>query len=303
MAGQTLRNFEVILVDNGSTDCSAAYVREYYPWVRIVDLPENTGFAGGNNRGLKMAEGEFIVTLNNDTKADPRFLEELLQPALQDSGIGMVAAKMLNFFDPGRIDSVGVKAANNGMGYNIGVGERDAGQYDTPTQLFGPCAGAALYRRTMLDQVGFFDPDFFAYYEDLDLAWRGRLAGWSCVTAPQAVVHHIHSATSGRMSAFTVYHVQRNKWYTILKNWPFSLLLKSFPKILVYDVAAIILAVLRGKGGAALRARLEVIRNLRTLLHKRQEVQQMTKLTSVEVAALFAPAAQSIETFSRKMRE
>jgi GT2 family glycosyltransferase len=155
----------------------------------------------------------------------------------------------------------------------------------------------------MLDQVGFFDPDFFAYYEDLELAWRGRLAGWSCVTAPQAVAHHIHSATSGRMSAFTVYHVQRNKWYTILKNWPFSLLLKNFPKILVYDVAAIILAVLRGKGGAALRARVEVIRNLRTLLHKRQEVQQMTKLTSVEVAALFAPAAQSIETFSRKMRE
>lgn len=303
LAGQTLRDFEVILVDNGSIDGSAAYVREVYPWVRLVELSENVGFAGGNNRGLKMAEGEFIVTLNNDTKADPRFLEELIQPALQDPGVGMVAAKMLNYFEPGRIDSVGVKAADNGMGYNIGVGERDLGQYDAPAEVFGPCAGAALYRRAMVDQVGFFDQEFFAYYEDLDLAWRGRLAGWRCVAAPRAVVLHVHSATSGKMSPFTIYQVQRNKWFTIVKNWPLPLVLRRLPLILFFDLGALLLALLRGRGWAALRARGDVLRSMPGLLARRRVVQAGCRLTMAEVARLMAPPDRVLSTFARKVEE
>lgn len=303
LAAQTCRDFETILVDNGSGDGSAAYVREAYPWVRLVELPENAGFAGGNNRGVAVAEGAFIVTLNNDTKADSRFLEELLRPVLADAGIGMVAAKMLNFFDPGRIDSVGVKAAGNGMGYNIGVGELDRGQYDAPAGVFGPCAGAALYRRAMLDEVGFFDPEFFAYYEDLDLAWRGRLAGWRCVTAPQAVVLHVHSATSGKMSLFTVYQVQRNKWFTLVKNWPLPLLLSRLPLILLFDLAALLLAFLRGRGGAAVRARVDLLRSLPGLIARRRAVQAGRRLTCAEAAHLLAPADRAMSTFARKAEE
>ncbi|MDA8430803.1 MAG: glycosyltransferase family 2 protein [Geobacteraceae bacterium] len=303
LAGQTCRDFETILVDNGSSDGSAAYVREMYPWVRLVGLPENVGFAEGNNRGLELARGAYIVTLNNDTKADSRFLEELLQPALHNPDIGMVAAKMLNFFDPGRIDSVGAKAAVNGMGYNIGAGERDRGQFDAPAGVFGPCAGAALYRRTMLDEVGFFDPDFFAYYEDLDLAWRGRLAGWRSVSAPRAVVLHVHSATSGKMSPFTLYQVQRNKWFTLVKNWPLALLLYRLPLILLFDLAAFLLAFLRGRTGAAMRARLDVLRNLPRLLARRRIVQANRRLTTTEVARLLVPADKALSTFARKTEE
>lgn len=303
LAGQTLRDFEVVLVDNGSTDGSAAYVRETYPWVRIVALPENVGFAGGNNQGLEVAQGEFVVTLNNDTKADSRFLDELLQPVMGDPGVGMVAAKMLNFFNPGRIDSVGVKAAINGLGYNIGVGELDQGQYDAPAEVFGPCAGAALYRRTMLDQVGFFDPEFFAYYEDLDLAWRGRLAGWRCVTAPRAVVLHIHSATSGKMSPFTVYQVQRNKWFTLVKNWPLPLLLRRLPRILLFDLGSLLLALLRRRGWPAMRARGDVLRALPGLIARRRVVQAGRRLTVSEVAHLLAPADRAMSTFARKAEE
>lgn len=303
LATQTLREFEVVLVDNGSNDGSAAYVRAAYPWVRLVELSENVGFAEGNNRGLEMAEGEFIVTLNNDTKAGPRLLEELLQPALQDSGVGMIAAKMLNFFETGRIDSVGVKAAVNGMGYNIGVGELDSGQYDAPAEVFGPCAGAALYRRTMLDEVGFFDSDFFAYYEDLDLAWRCRLAGWRCVTAPRAEVLHVHSATSGKMSPFTLYHVQRNKWFTIVKNWPLMLLLRRLPLILVFDLGAFFLALLRGRGWTAMRARGDVLRSLPGLIARRRLVQAGRRLTIAEAAHLLEPADRAMSTFARKSEE
>jgi GT2 family glycosyltransferase len=301
LAIQTCRDFETIVVDNGSTDGSTAYVREHYPWVRLVTLPENTGFSGGNNRGLAECRGDYIVTLNNDTKVDPGFLAELLRSAEADPLVGMVAAKMLNFYEKGRIDSVGVRISPNGMGQNIGVGEQDCGQYDVASDVFGPCAGAALYRRSMLEEVGFFDPAFFAYYEDLDLAWRGRLAGWRVVTAPEAVVYHVHSATSGKMSPFTVYQVQRNKWYVLLKNWPASLLLKRSPLIVIFDLAALVLAVLRGRGRAAFKARLDVLKALPKLLHERNSVQRLRKISDADVERLFTCGEGAIGTFRRKM--
>jgi GT2 family glycosyltransferase len=301
LAAQTCRDFETILVDNGSTDGSAAYVRERYPWVRLVALPENTGFSGGNNRGLAEAGGEFIVTLNNDTKVEPGFLAELVQAAGGGERVGMVAAKMLNLYETGRIDAVGIRVATNGMAANIGVGEADRGQYDTPREVFGACAGAALYRRAMLDEVGFFDPAFFAYYEDTDLAWRGRLAGWRCVTAPRAVAYHAHSATSGRMSPFTVYHVQRNKWYVLLKDWPGRLLLEHFPQILWYDLGAMVLAALRGRLGAALRARIHALRDLPLLLRKRREIQAGRRVKVVDVERFLERGGSPVQTFKRKM--
>ncbi|MBJ6727035.1 glycosyltransferase family 2 protein [Geomesophilobacter sediminis] len=303
LALQSFRDFETVLFDNGSTDGSAEYVRERFPWVRLVAVPQNLGFAGGNNRAFDECQGEFIVTLNNDTKVSPDFLSELVAAAEADPKIGMVAAKMLNFYQPGRIDSAGVKVAANGMGYNVGVGETDVGQYDTPTEVFGPCAGAALYRRAMLDEVGFFDDDFFAYYEDLDLAWRGRLAGWRAVSAPGAVVLHVHSATSGKMSPFTVYHVHRNKWFVLVKNWPASLLGRHLFRILCFDLGALALAVLRHRAGAALRARWDVVRSLPLLLQKRKEVAALRRLTPPELAALLQPANSAVATFARKARE
>lgn len=303
LAAQSFRDFEVVLLDNGSEDGSADYVRTHYPWVRLVELKRNIGFAGGNNRALEASRGDYIVTLNNDTKADPAFLRALVDAADADPHVGMVAAKMLNFYQPERIDSVGVKAAPNGMGYNIGVGETDAGQYDRPVPVFGPCAGAALYRRSLIVDVGFFDADFFAYYEDLDLAWRAQLAGWRCVTAPRAIVYHIHSATGGQGSPFTVYHIQRNKWYTLLKAWPLGLLLKQAPRILLYDAAALFLAIARGNGRAALKARWDVLKNLRVLFQKRAVVQRRRTLAFAAAAALLSSPEAAFKTLARKVRD
>jgi GT2 family glycosyltransferase len=301
LAAQSFRDFETVLVDNGSTDGSAGFVREAYPRVLLISLPENIGFAGGNNRALKECSGEFIVTLNNDTKLETGFLAALVAGAEADPAIGMVAAKMLNFYEKGRIDSVGVRVAPNGMGQNIGVGEQDCGQYDVATNVFGPCAGAALYRRTMLEEIGFFDSDFFAYYEDLDLAWRGRLAGWQAVTAPKAVVYHVHSATGGRMSPFTVYHVQRNKWYVMLKNWPPVLLLRNLLRILSYDMAALLLALLRGQLVPALRARCHVLRDLPVLIRKRRKVARLRRLGDDQIEGLLVTGDSPLRIFMRKI--
>jgi len=300
LAGQTFRDFETILVDNGSRDGSAALVRDDYPWVRLLELPENVGFAEGNNRGLALARGRYIVTLNNDTRTDPRFLAELVRVAEGDARAGMVAARMRNYYQPERIDAAGLKIGSNGLGYNIGYGGLDDGRYDGEP-LFGPCGGAALYCREMLDEIGFFDPDFFAYYEDFDLAWRARLAGWNALAAPRALVYHVHSATGGEMSGFKVYHTHRNKWFVLVKNWPAALLRRHLAAILCADLAAFCLAVLRGRGLAALRARLAVLGGLGRLLHKRREVQGRRKLPDTQAAALFSPNEPLFRTFLRKM--
>jgi GT2 family glycosyltransferase len=211
----------------------------------------------------------------------------------------MVAARMRNFYRPERIDAAGLKIGSNGLGYNIGIGEIDDGRYDSEP-LFGPCGGAALYRREMLDEIGFFDPDFFAYYEDFDLAWRARLAGWKALAAPQALVYHIHSATGGEMSNFKVYHTQRNKWFVIVKNWPSALLWRHFAAMLCADLAALCLALLRGRGLAAIRARLDVLRSFRKLLSKRVDVQGKRKLADSRWRRFFRPTSICSGPFSGK---
>jgi GT2 family glycosyltransferase len=300
LAAQSYRDFETILVDNGSTDGSAEYVRGAYPWVRLLELPENVGFAEGNNRGLALVQGSYIVMLNNDTKAAPEFLAELIRVAESDARIGMVAAKMRNYYQPEWIDAVGLKIGTNGLGYNIGIGETDSRQYDDAV-IFGPCGGAALYRREMLAEIGFFDSDFFAYYEDFDLAWRARLVGWKALAAPRALVYHVHSATGGEMSRFKTYYTHRNKWYVIIKNWPLGLLLKRLPVLFFYDMAALVLAWLKGVGGAAIAARFDIVKNMGRLLAQRREVQVRSTLSIGEIEALFSPYEGALKTFFRKM--
>jgi hypothetical protein len=156
--------------------------------------------------------------------------------------------------------------------------------------------------REMLDEIGFFDPAFFAYYEDSDLAWRARLAGWNALAAPRALVYHVHSATGGEMSRFKVYHTQRNKWYVMVKNWPLGLLLKRLPGILFFDAAALLLAVLKGRSSAAFRARLDVVKNLGRLLAKRRVVQACNKLSTGEIEGLFSGHEGAFRTFYRKLR-
>jgi GT2 family glycosyltransferase len=221
LAAQRFRGLEVVLVDNGSADGSATFVRAHYPWVRLVELTANTGFAGGNNAGLPHCRGEYVVTLNNDTVADPDWLTELIRVADAHPRAGMVGCRICRFDDPRRLDSLGVTvcADGNSRGALRGVHFADL---DCPAvmPILLPSACAALYRKAMLDEIGFFDEAFFAYCEDTDLGLRGRLAGWDALLASQAVVRHKYSQTGGMLSPFKLRLVERNHYWVAVKNFP-----------------------------------------------------------------------------------
>ena len=221
LGAQTFRDFEVLLVDNGSADNSVASAKSLLPEVRCLALAENVGFAKGSNIGIAESRGKYLVLLNNDTQAEPAFLSELIRVAENDPDAGMAAPKILDFFDRSRIDSVGgLVVSGDGLGQGRGRGELDRGQYDPLTEILAPSACAALYRREMLDEIGLFDEGFFMYCEDLDLGLRGRWAGWKAVSAPCAVVYHKYSASSGPYSPLKMHLVERNHYLVALKNFP-----------------------------------------------------------------------------------
>ena len=269
LASQTYSDFEVIVVDNGSRDGSPEYVKENYPWVRLAKKDENLGFAGGTNVGIRAAKGEFIITLNNDSRADSRFIEELIKP-MADPEVGVCAAKML--FPDGRINSAGICISRSGAAWDRGMFEPDRGQYEFVEEVFGACAGAALYRREMLDEIGLFDEDFFLYLEDVDLAFRARLAGWKCLYVPGARVIHHHGGTAGVGSDLAVYYGNRNiVWYPI-KDFPFRLLITSLPFIVARNLAVIPYYALRGQGGVILKSKLDALKGVVKMMEKRKDV-------------------------------
>ena len=272
LASQTCRDFEVIVVDNGSTDGSAEHLRADFPWAKTIRSEENLGFAGGTNKGIRSASGDYILTLNNDTWVDIQFIEHIIKPMFEKD-VGMCASRML--FPDGRINSTGICVSRSGAAWDRGMFERAEGQYDQEEEVFGPCAGAALYRKAMLEEIGLFDEDFFLYMEDVDLAFRGRLAGWKCIYVPEAVVYHHHGGTAGFGSDLSVYYGNRNViWYAI-KDFPTRLLITSLPFILARNVAVIPYYALRGQGRVILKSKLDALLGIPKMLGKRQIVQRL----------------------------
>ncbi len=272
LALQTFCDYEVIVVDNASLDGSVGYLEAHFPDVILVRAGENLGFAGGVNAGIQAASGEYIMTLNNDTRVDPDCLFHLLEVMDQDDGVGMAAAKIL-FFDH-RINSTGICISRSGAAWDRGMYEDDTGQYDRTEEVFGPCAGAALYRRLMLEEVGLFDEDFFLYMEDVDLAFRARLLGWKCVYTPSAQVYHIHGGTAGVGSDIAVYYGNRNILWYVLKDYPARILLSSLPWIIGRNLAVIPHYMMKGRGWAVLKAKSHALLGVPAMIGRRKMVRQ-----------------------------
>jgi hypothetical protein len=210
LAAQTSRDFEVIVVDNGSQDGSVEWLDAHAPNVRLVRNQANLGFAMANNQGIRASSAPLVAALNNDALPEPEWLETLVSAAEQAPEAGMFASKILLRESDGRMDSAGIEVDRAGIAWNRRWGEHDLGEESTCVEVFGPSAAAAVHRRAILDHIGLFDEDYFIYYEDVDLAWRAQWAGWRCVYVPQAVVHHEHSATTVRGSPFKNYLLGRN---------------------------------------------------------------------------------------------
>lgn len=217
--------FEIIVVDNGSKDGSIQAVEEKFPQVKLIRNGSNQGFCRANNQGISIAEGEFVALINNDAVADPFWLQQLLTAFESSSRIGMAASKIIDFADPRRIDKCGHVIFPDGQNRGRGTGEIDRGQYDKVEEVLWPDGCAAMYRRSMLEQIGGFDEDLFAYADDAELGLRARIAGWRCVYNPRAVVRHRRGTTLGRGNPVRVQLIERNRILLALKLFPWSLLI------------------------------------------------------------------------------
>jgi GT2 family glycosyltransferase len=218
---------EVIVVDNGSKDGSPEAIRSEFPWVRLLANETNTGFCLGNNQGIRVARGDLIVLLNNDAEVAPDFIANLANAAAMYPSYGMFATRILMFDRRSVYDSTGLLVYPDGICRSRGWLEKDVGQYDAAEEVLGPNGCAAAYRRSMLEDVGAFDERYFAYLEDLDLALRGQLRGWTCLYLPNVVVYHKKSMTSGYHSAFKAFLVERNRIWNAFKLFPLRLLALS----------------------------------------------------------------------------
>lgn len=226
---QKYPDIEIIFVDNGSTDGSVEFVREKFPSLTVIIHKKNLGFAQGVNSGIIASHGKYIATINNDAEADSEWISSLMHVMGSDARIGSCASKMLRFYNREIIDSAGIVVYQNGNAFDRGAQEFDIGQYDLQQEIFGACAGAALYRRLMLDEIGLFDDNYFAYFEDVDLAFRMHLFGWKCIYVPDAIVYHIHSATSQQASPFKIFYIERNKLWNMWKYFPLNMMITQFP--------------------------------------------------------------------------
>lgn len=214
---QTLprHQYEVLLIDNGSTDGSVEFVRERFPGVRVIELRANTGFTGANNAGFQLARGQYIVLLNNDTRVDPNWLKSLVDTA-DKTQAGGAASHIVFKANPNVINSTGLVLLRDGRGADRDLNRPD-GTANSP-DVFGGCGAAVLLRRELIDDLGGFDPALFMYYEDLDLAWRARLRGWDFVYDPEARVEHVGGGTSDTSSPFVLQYVERNRALVNIRN-------------------------------------------------------------------------------------
>jgi len=301
--GQTYRLFEVIFVDNGSEDGSLEFVRSNFPETIIIENKENLGFAKANNQGIEVAKGKYIATLNNDTEVGRDWLKNLIDVAESSSDdVGMWAPKILSMQERTRIDSIGgLLIYRDGIARGRGRSEEDRGQYDRIEDILFPSACSALYRKDMLDGIGYFDEDFFAYCEDSDLGFRARLAGWNAVSVPDAVVYHHYSGSTGKYSETKAFLVERNHLWLAIKVFPVTMLaLIPFYTSLRWLVQAN--NVIRGKGAtskyvrevspskvafALISALMSAVKGLPATLRKRSTVQKKRVIPTSEVRQWF----------------
>lgn len=271
---QSFKDFTITVVDNSSTDGSTNFIRKNYPEVRIIELPRNSGFSAAVNLGIKQTKGELVALLNNDTETDPHWLGNLVAAMDRNPEVGFCASKMLNFRDRTILDAAGNALTRGGHPYQLGSQEVDTGQYDQQGLVFGACAGASIYRRSLFEDIGLFDEDFFAYFEDMDISFRAQLGGYKCLYVPEAICYHKGS----RSSELSLRLRTRNLPSLWLKNIPGRILLKRFPSLFLTLLKAYLSLLRRGRITIIAASIIDTFRMLPRTIRKRRQIQKSRRV-------------------------
>ena len=278
---QTLRDFEIIVTDNGSTDDSVDYLRKHWPEATLIEIGKNTGFTGGSNRGIEAAKGEFIALLNNDLELQRDWLKIAVETLRRYPKAGSTGGKLLNYYQRNRFDGAGEVVSWYGEFLKRAAFAKDTGQYDQAEWVFGVNAAAIMYRQKMLNEIGLFDELFFTVAEDTDLDFRTQLAGYTARYEPRLVAYHMVSSTGKtNPGTFFQYYVHRNRCLVILKNYPLRQLFTKAPQVWFFSAKTLAGAVRDGWTLTLLKAWGSALLCLPVVLVKRWKVQRRRTVTS-----------------------
>jgi GT2 family glycosyltransferase len=297
LQAQTLQPDEILVVDNGSTDDSLDYLRTCHHDVRVIALRENLGFAGGNAVGYQAATGDYIVLLNNDTWPLPAWLERLAECAESHAEVGIVASHMTDW-DGDYTDSAGDGCTVTGRGFKLRHGSSTS-QPVTSSYVFSACAGASLYKRAMLEDIGFFDPHFFMNAEDTDLAFRAQLAGWKAYLCSDAVVRHRIGGSQQIYSWRHVFYSTRNHHWLYLRCMPGRLMAKHAPAYLAHSFLYFLFFLHRRRLGAHLAGLFAALVGVPRVLAQRRKIRALRRVRVSEIERQLHPLPRYL---SLKMR-
>jgi GT2 family glycosyltransferase len=285
LAEQIFQNFEIIIIDNASSDASIENLDEKWPTLmfQIKKLSSNLGYAVANNMGARLAHGKWLALLNADAFPEPDWLEKLLHAAEENPEYKIFASRQIQANAPELLDGAGDAYHITGLAWRQDYNQSSKDHGHQMGEVFSACPTAALYSREVFLSVGGFDEDYFSYFEDVDLGFRLRLSGEKCLYVPEAVVHHVGSASTGKRSDFSVYYGYRNMIWTFVKNMPFPLFWLFLPLHIGTLLFFVIYLTLRGQGKVIGKAIFDAMRGLPKMLKKRQEIQRNRKITSREL--------------------
>jgi GT2 family glycosyltransferase len=284
LKSQTFQDFEIILIDNGSTDGSADQIENRFPGVRLIPLRENSGFASANNLGALAAQGRWLALLNIDAFAQPDWLEKLMTAAAEHPEFSFFASCLVSAQSPKIVDGLGDVYHISGLAWRRGHSQPLEQFKSGPLEVFGACGAAALYDREQFLSVGGFDESFFCYHEDVDLSFRLRLLGHRCLYVPEAVVHHVGSFSYGPQNDFVVYHGHRNLVWTFFKNMPPTLLIRYLPAHLLLNLVTLLWFTSRGRGRVIIRSKRDALLGLSHTLEKRKAIQGKVQVPASIIA-------------------
>ncbi|MFK7800347.1 MAG: glycosyltransferase family 2 protein [Anaerolineae bacterium] len=290
---QSLKDFEVILVDNGSADGSQTYVREQFPEAVLIENGANLGFTGACIKGYEAAKGEFIVLLNNDTEVTPTWLENLLAGFERYPDVGSTIGKILLFDERDKLHTAGDFVRTDGSPGNRGVWQPDTGQFDREEFIMSGCGAAVAYRRSALEEVGFLDDSFYFSCEDVDLGWRMNLAGWRVLYVPAAVIYHKVKASTSSIASF---YDKRNQLFLIWKNYPTTLLRRNWRIIVGQQWGLTREALIHWRGEAArasLRGQLAGLIGFFRMRSARRKIMSGRRLSDESLMKLFTPVDEA----------